>query len=107
MTQPTSRKSAIEQHISGALNPTFLQVLDESHKHSSGKGAESHFNVTVVSALFAGELRVKRHRRIHKLLAAELQAGMHALTLSLMTPEEYEERGRGLDSPLCHSKKTH
>lgn len=97
-----SRKELIESRINESLAPTVLAVVDESHRHSSGKGAESHFNVTVVSEAFGGENRVKRHRRIHSLLSDQMEAGLHALTLTLLTPDEYEKKsGQSIASPSC------
>lgn len=97
-----SRRELIERRIAESLAPVVVEVVDESHRHSSGKGAESHFNVTVVSAAFAGENRVKRHRRIHGLLADQMSAGLHALTLTLLTPDEYEAKaGQSIASPSC------
>ncbi|MCA9624463.1 MAG: BolA family transcriptional regulator [Myxococcales bacterium] len=103
-----SRKDVIESRIQEALSPSVLEVLDESHRHSSGKGAESHFNVTVVSEAFAGELRVARHRRIHALLEDELAAGLHALTLTLLTPDEWRARSeQAIASPGCAGGSAH
>ena len=97
-----SRKALIESRITESLAPVVLEVLDESHRHSSGEGAESHFNVTVVSEIFADDDRVKRHRRIHALLGDQMEAGLHALTLTLLTPAEYEAKsGQHIASPNC------
>ncbi|MEQ9321485.1 MAG: BolA family protein [Polyangiaceae bacterium] len=97
-----SRKALIESRISDSLAPVVLEVVDESHRHSSGKGAESHFNVTVVSERFDGDNRVKRHRTIHALLNDQMAEGLHALTLTLLTPAEYEAKsGQSIASPNC------
>lgn len=97
-----SRKQLIEARIRDALVPTVLEVADESHRHSVPVGSESHFNVMVVSAAFEGDSRVERHRRIHRLLASELEAGLHALTLTLLTPKEHETKGAlRIESPEC------
>ncbi len=102
-----TRKQRIETALGDALRPAHLAVSDESHRHSGPPGRESHFNVTVVSEQFEGQSRLGRHRTIHDLLADELRGGLHALTLTLLTPAEYEARGGvSLASPACHSKKT-
>ncbi len=98
------RKQVIEQRLQSALKPVHLAVLDESSRHNVPAGAESHFNLTVVSADFDGLMRVERHRRIHELLEAELRSGLHALTLTLMTPTEFEAKGgETIASPNCLS----
>lgn len=96
------RKQIIQERLESALAPVHLEVVDESHRHSVPAGAESHFNLTVVSADFDGMLRVERHRRIHELLKSELDGGLHALTLTLLTPLEFEEKGGvSITSPNC------
>ena len=43
----------IRERLSEALKPVHLEVADESHMHNVPSGAESHFNVFVVSEAFA------------------------------------------------------
>ena len=96
------RKRRIEERLTSALAPDHLAVLDESSKHSVPAGSESHFNVTVVSAHFSDMMRVARHRHIHSLLQSELDGGLHALTLTLLTPAEFEAKGgASIVSPNC------
>ncbi|MEM1029766.1 MAG: BolA family protein [Myxococcota bacterium] len=96
-----NRKQRIETTLAEALSPAHLDVVDESHRHSGGAGAESHYNVTVISSEFQQTLRVKRHRRVHELLADEFERGLHALTLTLLTPDEWRGRSEGIASPGC------
>jgi len=44
--------------------------------------------VRIVSAAFQGLSRVERQRRVYAVLADEIDAGLHALALSTLTPEE-------------------
>ena len=102
MLCPVSRKQVIEERLRQGLEPLRIEVVDESHQHSVPAGSESHFNLLVVSSAFDGLGRVARHRRVYGLLAAELGQGLHALTMTLLTPAE--EQGRGADamvSPPC------
>ena len=97
-----SRKQIIEDKLSEGLAPIRLEVIDESHQHSVPAGAESHFNLLVVSAAFQGLARVARHRRVYQLLDAELAQGLHALTMTLLTPDERAARGgEAVASPPC------
>ena len=96
------RKQIIQERLESALEPIHLDVIDESSRHSVPAGSESHFNLTVVSDGFDGMLRIDRHRKIHELLKSELDGGLHALTLTLMTPAEFEKAGGNrIDSPNC------
>lgn len=98
-----TRHEAIEETLRAALSPALLRVDNESHMHSVPKGSETHFKVVVVSAAFAGLSRVDRHRRVNALLAEELATGLHALTVTARTPEEWAtaEGANELVSPPC------
>jgi BolA protein len=43
----------------------------------------------VVSGAFAGKSQIARHRLVNSLLKDEFDAGLHALSLRLKTPEEW------------------
>jgi BolA protein len=82
----------IERKLRERFAPTLLQVVDESHRHAGHAGAqpggETHFDVTIISAVFAGLGRVARQRLVYAALADELVAGVHALSLTTRTPDE-------------------
>ena len=88
----------IETKLTAALQPTRVKVIDESelHKGHAGHrpGGQSHFRVEIVSAAFDGQSRVARQRRVYEILAAELEAGVHALALRTLTPAEDADRSR-------------
>jgi len=98
-----SRKARIEQTLSHTLRPMHLEISDESHMHNVPAGAESHFQVLVVSDAFEGEKLVGRHRRINALLRDELAGGMHAFAIHAWTPQEWFAKGGGPapESPPC------
>lgn len=82
----------INDKLARAFAPTELRVSDESARHEGHAGArpggETHFDVRIVSAQFAGLTRVERQRRVYAELAAEFHAGLHALSLKALTPDE-------------------
>lgn len=97
------RQRTIEAKLRAGLEPAHLQVINESHMHSVPPGSETHFKVVVVSERFAGMPRVRRHQAVNGLLAEELSDGLHALSISPLTPEEWRARGRAVPaSPPCH-----
>lgn len=82
----------IETKLREALQPTRMEVLNESghhagHASSPGTGS-SHYAVTVVSPLFEGLARVERQKLVYRLLAEELAGPVHALALTTRTPAE-------------------
>ncbi|WP_347554330.1 BolA family protein [Robbsia sp. KACC 23696] len=95
-----ARRDWIEQRLRDALAPGFLDVEDDSGRHAGHAGARnedgsiggSHFNVTIVSAAFAGKSRVARHRLVYDALAEAIRAGLHALAIVAYTPEEHANR---------------
>ena len=86
------RAARIAAALNAAFPPAEVQVVDDSHRHAGHAGAapggETHYSVRVVSPAFAGMNRVARSRAVHEALAAEFAGGMHALALTLKTPEE-------------------
>jgi BolA protein len=92
-----TRAGRIEAKLAAAFAPLRLIVLDESAQHAGHSGArpggETHYRVTVVSEAFRDQKRVDRSRTVHAALADEFEHGLHALALTLMTPEEETARG--------------
>jgi len=82
----------IRHKLTARFSPTRLVVVDESHRHAGHVGArpggETHFAVTIASAAFAGLGRVARQRLVYDALKAELAAGVHALSLVTLAPDE-------------------
>lgn len=96
-----NRHQRIEQALQ-AFEPVHLVIENESHMHASGRGAESHFKVTVVSSALVDKRRVARHQAINAALQSEFDAGMHALAIHAYTPEEWQAKGGSVaDSPAC------
>jgi BolA protein len=77
----------IRRRLTAALQPVELDVLDEGHKHAGhaneGKG---HFHVRIVSAAFAGQLPIKRHRLVYEALGELMDHGIHALSIDAKSP---------------------
>jgi BolA protein len=91
----------LEDVLSQALTPQVMYVDNESHLHSSGKGNNSHFKITLVADAFQGLTLVARHRAVQAVLRGKTE-GIHALGLHTYTPEEWLARGEEEpDSPAC------
>lgn len=85
---------SLEAKLTERFGPVHLDIIDESAMHAGHAGArpegETHFRVVVVSDVFTGESRIARQRLVHETLADDLAGPVHALSLSLHTPEEYQ-----------------
>jgi transcriptional regulator, BolA protein family len=89
----------LTQQLESALNPTHLEVINESHQHS-GSASESHFKLVVVSDYFSDLKLLDRHRFINKLFIEELEH-IHALAMHTYTPDEWSIKNGAPDSPKC------
>ena len=87
-----SVQSTIREKLSARLQPTRLEVINESHLHAGHRGApgtgESHYRVLIEAPIFAGKTRLERHRLINAVLAAELEGKVHALAIAAYAPGE-------------------
>ena len=81
--------AALEVRLQSVLQPTALQVIDESADHAghagaNAEGAGTHFRVRVASPLFAGKSRVARHRLVYDALQNFIDQGLHALAIEII-----------------------
>jgi BolA protein len=88
-THVLATTAAIEARLQSVLQPTALQVVDESADHAghagaNAEGAGTHFRVRVASPLFAGKSRVARHRLVYDALQKFIDQGLHALAIEII-----------------------
>jgi stress-induced morphogen len=88
---------SIDNKLRTRFAPQRLSIEDESSRHRGHggyrEGGESHFRVEIVSAAFEGKSRVQRQRLVYEALKEELDAGLHALALTTLTPGEDRTKG--------------
>ncbi|KAI3319335.1 bola protein [Xylariaceae sp. AK1471] len=100
MTSETPMEDAIRTKVTEALNPSRLEIFNDSHKHAHHKpmqgstSRETHFRVVITSKAFQSKMQPARHRLVYSLLKDEMatEGGLHALQLRTMTPEEEERQ---------------
>ena len=97
MNETGSVAKRVRTKLAAAFAPTVLDVEDESARHAGHLGAkpggETHFRVRIVTGAFTGLSRVERQRHVYTALKDEFAAGLHALALTTLTPEEAERKG--------------
>ena len=92
----------IEAKLRSSLEPSHLDVVNESHMHSVPPGSESHFKVVIVSDRFDGLPLVRRHQTVNSILETELREHVHALSMQTLTAAEWTRRGGAtMASPPC------
>ncbi|XP_053551920.1 bolA-like protein 1 [Bombina bombina] len=98
---------SIRTKLTDNLEPTHLEVLNESSMHAVPKGSETHFKVIVVSDVFKGKSLIQRHRLVNELLKEELAGPVHALSIQAKTPQQWEENPSISTSPACMGGSKH
>jgi BolA protein len=92
-----SRAGRLSAVLTREFAPARLEIVEESARHVGHAGhdpaGETHYAVLLVSPAFRGKSRVERARAVHDALEAEFAGGMHALSLTLRTPEEQSTVG--------------
>lgn len=67
-----------------ALEPTLLEIVDESHLHAGHAGARdgaSHFRVIIATPQFAGLGPLARHRLVYDRVQDLIPHPIHALAI--------------------------
>jgi len=88
MSDTTDRATLIRTRLA-ALEPTTLDIRDDSHLHAGHAGAQGgagHYHVRIVAARFAGLSPVARHRLVYDLLQDLIPHPIHALALDAQAP---------------------
>jgi BolA protein len=89
-TGPVARE--IIERLTAALNPSRLDLEDQSHQHIGHAGhdprGESHFALTIESPAFVGLNRVARQRKVYAALGGLMHERVHALTILARAPGE-------------------
>jgi BolA family transcriptional regulator, general stress-responsive regulator len=89
--------TALEAAVRAALNPTILQLADDSAHHEGHPEAHlrggRHYKLTLVSTVFERLSRLERERLVHTAVQVLWAAGrIHALSCRLYTPTEWAAR---------------
>ena len=82
----THSAALLAQRLRETLQPTALEVIDESAQHaglvgSNGTDFGTHFRVKIASPLFAGQSRVACHRLVYDSLQLFIDQGVHAIAI--------------------------
>ena len=100
-------QSRVKAKLSKRLSPTVLEVINESSMHNVPQGSETHLKVVVVSAAFSGKSPIERHRLVYDTLGDEFRDGLHALTVTSRSPEEWQLDQGVSASPACRGGSKH
>ena len=81
-----STAALMDEKLRQTLQPTSLEVIDESAQHaghvgSNGTDFGTHFRVKIASPLFTGQSRVACHRLVYDSLQLFIDQGVHAIAI--------------------------
>lgn len=80
-----NRSERILSILTQELQPSHIELHDNSHKHIGHAGAspdgETHYHLSIACPQFRGMTRVKTHQAILTLLKSEFDSGLHALSI--------------------------
>lgn len=84
-----SVRDRIHARLTERLQPTLLEVIDESAEHAGHAGASatgqgSHMRVRIASPLLTPLSRVQRHRLVYDSLQDFIDQGLHALAIEVI-----------------------
>ena len=91
MSEPANNRMDRMRSLLAALQPTQIELIDDSHLHAGHAGARSgggHYRLIIASAQFRGLNTVARHRMIYSVLGEMMKHDIHALNITASTPEE-------------------
>lgn len=82
----SQRAGQMTQRLQAVLQPTTLEVIDESAAHAghagaNGTGFGTHFRVRIASPFFTGKTRVACHRLVYDALQDFIAQGVHAIAI--------------------------
>jgi BolA protein len=85
------RVEMIRERLTNTLQPTELEIIDESARHAGHAGAASgggHFIVNIVAAAFNEKTLIQRHRLVYDAVDDIMHREIHALSIQAKAPEE-------------------
>ncbi len=88
-------RERIENRLRDKLAAERVEIVDESHLHVGHEGARGgggHLRAVIVSDRFAGQSAVERQRMVYGVLADEMKAEIHALSMRTLTPDEWNQQ---------------
>lgn len=91
MKQSIDRKTIIRERLMQALNPTCLDIEDQSHMHVGHAGAKNgagHYAVYIESSAFEGKNEIQRHRMVYAALNDLIPNEIHALAIQTNLPTD-------------------
>jgi len=87
-------QSKISNLIKEGIDVLKIHIIDESYKHVSHQKDTrgGHFKLLVISDNFIDMKLIERHKLIYQILNKMMKVEIHALSMQLLTDEEYRNQ---------------
>jgi len=84
----STRVDRLRSTLEAALEPTLLEIRDDSARHAGHAGAREggHFHVTITASRFAGLSQLQMHRMVYAATADLMGRDIHALSIDARSP---------------------
>lgn len=83
----SDRLQQMQSLLQKSLQPTFLEIIDDSEKHKNHAGAAGgmgHYTIKIGSQHFVGKSLVDIHRMVYSALGNMLETDIHALKINIV-----------------------
>ena len=80
-------KEKITQLLKNNLKTTYLELIDETHKHVKHKNFQSnkfHFKLKISSSELDNKSKLNAHKQIYQCLGTLMQTHIHALSIQII-----------------------
>lgn len=82
---PEERVTTIETLLTEQLNPTSLQIEDNSAEHAghASAGGAGHFTIHIACLAFEGKSLIQKHRLVYEAVDSMMESEIHALSIKV------------------------
>lgn len=83
----SARISEMTKRLQEHLQPSQLDIIDDSHKHIGHAGArdgKGHFTLVISSEHLQNKRKVQQHRLIYQALGDMMETDIHALAIRII-----------------------
>jgi BolA protein len=87
MTINQQRTTLIRERLEAALQPSQLEIIDDSAQHVGHAGATGggHFTINIASPEFTHKSMLQCHRLVYEALGDAMQSEIHALSINIIS----------------------
>lgn len=81
------RITALKSKLNTTFNPSFLDIIDDSHLHVGHVGAEDnklHITIKIKAKALENLNRIQQHKMIYSSMSKEIESHFHAISIIIL-----------------------